>query len=127
MKFEITYTECPYASDSFRSDVRDIINDLEEKHPGSKHAIVNSFLEILSFLKERYRDSDFGRCEVCGEPSAKAVCNSCDLKERLELANPGSRKAKSLSDSRNPGLRAKRGSPSVRKAAKRKRKSGGIL
>lgn len=93
MKFGVKFTECPYSHDSFRGDVRDILNNLEEKHPGSKHAIVNSLMDILPTLKEKYKESKFGYCKICHEPSSKEICNSCQLIERLSLKNNLSKKS----------------------------------
>jgi uncharacterized protein (TIGR00269 family) len=88
MKFQIRFTECPYSHASFRGDVRDSLNKIEEKHPGSKHALVNSFLEILPSIKKDYAEETkktFTYCKTCGEPASSNTCNSCQLIERLKL------------------------------------------
>ncbi len=85
MKFGVKFTQCPYSHESFRGDVRDMINGLEEKHPGSKHSIVNSLMNLLPILKEKYKEGKFGYCKICHEPSSKEICNSCQLIERLNL------------------------------------------
>src|SRR3989344_8009909 len=41
------FLECPHSSDSYRGDIRDMINNIEAKYPGTKHSIITSFLEIL--------------------------------------------------------------------------------
>ena len=49
------FNECPNVVHSFRAQVRDMLNGMEQKFPGTKHGIVNSFLETLPMLKEKFR------------------------------------------------------------------------
>lgn len=71
------FTECPNAATSYRAEVRDMLNGLEQKFPGTKYSIVNSFLQALPLLKEKFRDEALGVCPECGEPSSKGVCRAC--------------------------------------------------
>jgi tRNA-5-methyluridine54 2-sulfurtransferase len=78
-----TFTECPNVSKSYRAQVRDMLNDLEAKFPGTKYSIVNSFLQILPDLKERFKGQELNYCVKCGEPASKERCNACKYAERL--------------------------------------------
>lgn len=82
--FDVGYDECPYSRGSFREELADIINKLEDDHKGVKNSIVNFYLETQDALKEKYLD-DHGKevrfCTRCGEPSQKVVCNTCEMKE----------------------------------------------
>ncbi len=74
--FPVTYVECPYApQDNLRNDVRIAINTLEEKHPGTKHGIVNTFLKGIQSSTENH--PVIGVCKVCFEPCAGEVCKKC--------------------------------------------------
>ena len=78
------FTECPNVPVSYRAQIRDMLNDMENKFPGTKHGIVNSFLEILPELRKKYSDSEkLMHCMKCKEPSAKEVCNACVYVEKL--------------------------------------------
>src|SRR3989338_4263622 len=79
-----SFNECPNAVHSFRAQVRDTLNDLENKFPGTKYSIVNSFLQTLPFLKEKFRSGDIKICKNCGEPSSNDVCNACIYVEKLK-------------------------------------------
>lgn len=85
-EFDLGYDECPYAKGSFRGNLGSMINNLEDEHKGVKHSIVNFYLETQSALKEKYLD-EFGStvtyCSICGEPSQKKICNTCDFKKAL--------------------------------------------
>ena len=78
------FNECPNAVHSFRAQVRDMVNDMEQKFPGTKYSIVNSFLQILPFLKEQFKDETIKSCSNCQEPSANDVCNACVYLEKLK-------------------------------------------
>ncbi|MBT3416892.1 TIGR00269 family protein [Candidatus Woesearchaeota archaeon] len=78
------FNECPYAKNSLRSDVRNMINGITKKYPSTKYSIVNSFLEILPSLKEKYSGSAIETCEECGEPSSNSFCRACIYVKELK-------------------------------------------
>ncbi len=80
------FNECPYVVKSYRAQVRDMLNDFENKFPGTKYSIINSFLQILPDLKSRFKDAEINSCKECGEPAAKDRCNACKFAEKLEKA-----------------------------------------
>lgn len=86
MNFNINFVECPYAEISYRNYVRDSINDLERKMPGTKYNIVSNFLKILPKLKKNfYRMQGVKLCDNCGEPSRLKYCKSCSLIDELKI------------------------------------------
>ena len=78
-----SFNECPNAPQAFRANVRDMLNDLEQKNPGTKYSIVNSFLQTLPFLKEKFKGGVINICAKCSEPAANDVCNACIYLEKL--------------------------------------------
>jgi len=80
------FTECPNISESYRAQVRDSINDLETKFPGTKYGIINSFLQILPDLKEKFKDQELNSCQKCSEPASKDICNTCRFVDKLNKA-----------------------------------------
>jgi len=73
------FTECPHSSEAYRGSVRDMLNEFEAKYPGTKHSIINSFIEILPLLKEKFKkeDSEIKSCTICEEPCAQSICKTC--------------------------------------------------
>ncbi len=71
------FAECPNVSQSFRAQVRDMLNEMEQKFPGTKYSIVNSFLQILPLLKQKFKHDAIKVCAKCNEPSANNICNTC--------------------------------------------------
>jgi|TARA_B100000315_G_C14576633_1_gene588233 uncharacterized protein (TIGR00269 family) len=80
------FNECPNIAKSYRAEIRDMLNDLEAKFPETKHAIVNSFLQILPDLKQRFKEGGVNYCKQCNEPASKDKCNACKYVEKLEKA-----------------------------------------
>ena len=80
------FNECPNAVHSHRAQVRDMLNDFEQKNSGTKYSIVNSFLETLPSLREKYKNAVIKVCSRCHEPSSNDVCSACNYVEKLRLS-----------------------------------------
>ncbi len=87
-KLEFHDLECPYAPEAMRNAFRDIVARLEDRYPGSRHAIVKSYDEILPGLEDHFPPSRLGRCS-CGEPTTSSTCKACELLESLGLSPRG--------------------------------------
>ncbi len=86
---EMEHLECPYANTALRQDVRRLLNQMEEKHPGTKFKIAASFFEIEDALQQKYgKNVEIRRCVQCGEPAAKDRCMYC--RKIRELTKPES-------------------------------------
>ncbi len=79
--------ECPYARESLRGEIKDILNEFELKHPGTKYSVMRGFDNMVDCLKEKYPQVPLARCEICGEPGIKGVCQACKLKERIKITS----------------------------------------
>ena len=77
--------ECPYAHESLRGEVKDMLNDFESRHPGTKYSIMRGFDSIVDCLKEKYRQVPLEKCAICGEPSIDKTCQGCKLKQRIHI------------------------------------------
>lgn len=78
------FAECQNVSQSFRAQVRDMLNDMEQKFPGTKYSIANSFLQMLPLLKQKFKYGAVKVCAKCSEPSSNGICNACIYLERLK-------------------------------------------
>ena len=83
-KFPVDFNECPNSLGSYRSQVRKYLNDFEERQKGTKHAIINSFIEELPLLKKKFEDSKIRSCERCEEPCSSTICKVCELIEEIK-------------------------------------------
>jgi uncharacterized protein (TIGR00269 family) len=78
--------ECPYSHFPVRAIVRDFIYEFENKYPGRKYSIMRSFEALIPCLKQMYPQIKLNKCERCGEPTPKRICQACVLLEELRRA-----------------------------------------
>ncbi len=86
MGFDVSYNECPNAEHSFRASVRDFLNEIEIKQPGTKKRIIENSLKIAEKIrkKENKKENEISCCEICYEPSRNEICNACKIIEGLK-------------------------------------------
>ena len=83
--FNTRIMECPNVGTSFRLDVKMLLNDYEYLHPGTKRAIVKSFIRYQSRIKEYYKTSEKpNSCINCGGPAYGEVCNACSILNKIK-------------------------------------------
>jgi len=80
-----SFEECPYAEQSFRTEVREMINRLEENNPGIKFSILRGYQKLLPCLKSHPQKA-LRRCANCGAPTSGERCKACLLLEELSRA-----------------------------------------
>lgn len=78
-EIELERMDCPYARWAFRGYVREMLNKTEEKYPGTKFKIVNSFFSMEDALRGKFSlNAKLEVCTSCGEPCSTAgLCQYC--------------------------------------------------
>ena len=74
--------ECPYWKEALRNQYRDIVDQLEDRSPGSKFSILSSYDALRPMLYAGFPQSNMRICE-CGEPSIGPRCKSCELLDEV--------------------------------------------
>ncbi|MFH1835409.1 MAG: TIGR00269 family protein [Methanobacteriota archaeon] len=82
-EFPVVYDPCPCSLDSFRSEVKSMLNRLEGEKPDTKKSIIYGFLKVLPELKKQAACGVICDCDLCGEPSSKKICKTCELLSQL--------------------------------------------
>ncbi|WP_440951505.1 TIGR00269 family protein [Methanococcoides sp. FTZ1] len=72
-------SECPYAHEALRGEVRDMINEFEVKHPGTKYSILRGFDKMVGILGREFPQAELTDCRICGEPCTAELCQACKL------------------------------------------------
>ncbi|HVM44526.1 MAG TPA: TIGR00269 family protein [Candidatus Thermoplasmatota archaeon] len=72
--------ECPYATEATRGRYRDLLLQLEEEQPGTRHALVAGYDRLAPLLVSK---APLRACATCGEPSSGHVCRACQLIESV--------------------------------------------
>ncbi|MFB6123822.1 MAG: TIGR00269 family protein [Haloferacaceae archaeon] len=79
--------ECPHAAEAYRGEIQQLLLDLEENHPGTRHSIVAGYEDLAALAAQRYRDdgagTDLTECERCGSTTSGDVCRKCRLLDAL--------------------------------------------
>ncbi|MFB6118199.1 tRNA 2-thiolation protein NcsA [Halosegnis sp.] len=74
-------TECPHASEAYRGEIADLLRELEENHPGTRHSIMAGYEQLAEAAADSLRGGadDLGDCDRCGAPTDRDVCRKCYL------------------------------------------------
>ena len=76
---------CPYAGTALRNDVRNMLNQLETKHPGTKFSINRAFEKIRSSIKVFSPSFEIRKCLKCGDVTVNEICRPCHILNDLDL------------------------------------------
>lgn len=80
--FKVSFDECPYAQEGFRTKIRDFLNDLELDHSGLKFSVLRGYERMNSCLD--IGSTPLKTCIICGEPSPNKICKVCSLLSELD-------------------------------------------
>lgn len=72
--------ECPNSFNNARRDVQTMLNDMEQKYPGTKSNIINFYRKLPSTEIKTVPML----CTRCGEPSSHEICKACELLEKVK-------------------------------------------
>ncbi|MEK6905987.1 MAG: ATP-binding protein, partial [Nanoarchaeota archaeon] len=71
----VVYDKCPCATDSYRIQIRKIMESFSEKE---KLNIIRNF-DILKSKIPKTKDTKVSYCKICGEPARNNLCRMCKL------------------------------------------------
>ena len=80
--YKMHIEECPYAYTAMRGTIRDISNNLEEKHPGTKFQIMKGVEQLDGILKNSPKSAKLNKCK-CGELTPAKICKACTLLKEI--------------------------------------------
>lgn len=79
----ISTIHCPYAERSFRFTVKKMLNEFEQRHPGTKYALMRGYERLLRIIPHEQSSKELLHCLRCGEASASELCKTCEIIARL--------------------------------------------
>jgi len=74
---------CPYSYTAKRNEYRDMLNNFENRFPGTKYSIIRFFEEAKSRMKP-VTDFNLVDCKDCGEPTTNNICKSCSNLKKIK-------------------------------------------
>ena len=75
----VDFSECPYAGEALRGEVREMLNNFEIKHPGTKYSLLRGFDKLAGALAKELPPAKIEKCRICGETCTEDVCQTCKL------------------------------------------------
>ncbi len=82
--FAFDESKCKYAGKSYRWTVKQLLNDYEKEHKGTKQNIIDNFLKVLPKLKQQFHtDEEPNQCKKCGQPAKGEICKCCEILEEV--------------------------------------------
>jgi uncharacterized protein (TIGR00269 family) len=75
----VDFSECPYAGEALRGEVREMLNNFETKHPGTKYSLLRGFDKLVGALTKELSPARTEKCRICGETCTEDVCQACKL------------------------------------------------
>lgn len=76
--------ECPYSFTAYRRDIAHCLNFLENKHPGTKFAILSSGDKLAEILKSYFlTGAKPDKCRICGNICKGDICKVCELLKEI--------------------------------------------
>ena len=71
--------ECPHARAAARNIYREVVWQLEEAIPGTRHALLRTQERLASLLVGPSGPGGAERCQECGEPATGSQCRACEF------------------------------------------------
>jgi uncharacterized protein (TIGR00269 family) len=84
-RIEVQSVPCPYAQTALRSDIRVMLNRIEEKHAGTKFTLIKSLDRIRPALEAVAEEAKLQDCRQCGEPTVSEICKPCQMLRKLDI------------------------------------------
>lgn len=81
----INLDECKFSAGVFRAEVRDVLNEVESRHPGTKYALIRGLERMLQFTHRE--PFELSQCARCGEPAVATLCQACDVLDKIQPKN----------------------------------------
>lgn len=104
------YVQCPYVKYNVRFTIRKVLNELEDRYPGSKYGLLRSLLDLIEMCnKFKLISKKYMKCNICGNPSSHIICKACLFRAKLGLLSP---------EQENTVLNAAKADPEIARALK---------
>jgi len=80
---EFQSVACPHGSEALRNDIRSFLNQMEQKHPGTKFTLNRTAERLRELLAAAAPISHLNECEKCGDPTPHRLCEACTMLQTI--------------------------------------------
>ena len=74
---------CPHGTQALRNDIRAFLNQMDQKHPGTKFTLQRSAERLRELLTKSAPTIGLIDCEKCGDPTPHRYCEACIMLETV--------------------------------------------
>lgn len=74
---------CPHGAQALRNDIRAFLNQMDQKHPGTKFTLQRSAERLRELLTKSAPTIGLNDCEKCGDPTPHRYCEACTMLETV--------------------------------------------
>jgi len=80
---EFQSVACPHGHDALRNDIRNFLNQMEVKHPGTKYTLLRSAERLRTLTGRGGPLPELHECLKCGDPTPHELCEACIMLEAI--------------------------------------------
>ena len=88
---EYIVEECPFSHDAIQLQYKEVLNQLEQRSPGTKHSFVLGFMREGRKAFAEATPVQLKECPSCGYPTTGEICGFCRLQQEVHRAKSGVR------------------------------------
>jgi uncharacterized protein (TIGR00269 family) len=74
---EFQSVACPHGNEALRNDIRSFLNQMEQKHPGTKYTLLRSAERLRNAPSILPPLTELHECGKCGDPTPHELCEAC--------------------------------------------------
>ena len=74
---------CPHGNEALRNDIRTFLNQMEQKHAGTKFTLQKTAQKLREQLSTTIHPLKLQDCEKCGDPAPHRLCEACIMLESI--------------------------------------------
>jgi len=80
---EFQSTSCPHGNEAVRNDLRAFLNQMDQKHPGTKFTLQRASEKLRELAANIAAPIELNACEKCGDPTPHQYCEGCLMIEAI--------------------------------------------
>ncbi|MDD3083746.1 MAG: TIGR00269 family protein [Candidatus ainarchaeum sp.] len=80
---------CPYSWTAKRNEYREMLNKFENRFPGNDYSILRFYETLKKKITPTKNEKEIlqkqlKECSICGEPTEKKICKTCELIQKMK-------------------------------------------
>lgn len=83
-KIDYIYDECPYSTDASTIFYKKVINEIEQRSPGTKLRFFRGFIKNKHLFSAISDQEELTACKICGQPTIASPCAFCRIVEKAK-------------------------------------------